>query len=85
MLKGIGAEPAAAAGYARASQTALRARLAAVTVEGGFLGATTALTGLLLVVVAWVAGRLALAGTISIGELVAAVGLAQFLIEPLER
>ena len=35
--------------------------------------------------VAWVAGRLALAGTISIGELVAAVGLAQFLIEPLER
>ena len=84
VLKGIGAEPAAAAGYARASQTALRARLAAVTVEGGFLGATTALTGLLLVVVAWVAGRLALAGTISIGELVAAVGLAQFLIEPLE-
>ena len=84
VLKGIGAEPAAAAGYARASQTALRARLAAVTVEGGFLSATTALTGLLLVVVAWVAGRLALAGTISIGELVAAVGLAQFLIEPLE-
>ena len=84
VLKGIGAEPAAAAGYARSSQTALRARLAAVTVEGGFLGVTTALTGLLLVVVAWVAGRLALAGTISIGELVAAMGLAQFLIEPLE-
>ena len=35
--------------------------------------------------VAWLSGRLALAGTISIGELVAAVGLAQFLIEPLER
>ena len=33
-------------------------------------------------VVAWIGGRLALAGTISIGELVAAVGLAQFLIEP---
>jgi putative ABC transport system ATP-binding protein len=77
--KGIGAEPAAASSYAQSSQTALRARLAAVTVEGGFLGVTTALTGLLLVVVAWVAGRLALAGTISIGELVAAVGLAQFL------
>ena len=85
VLKGIGAEPAAAAGYARASQVALRARLAAVTAEGGFLGVTTALTGLLLVVVGWIAGRLALAGTISIGELVAAVGLAQFLIEPLER
>jgi putative ABC transport system ATP-binding protein len=84
VLKGIGAEPAAAAGYARTSQTALRARLTAATAEGGFLSATTALTGLLLVVVAWVAGRLALAGTISIGELVAAVGLAQFLLEPLE-
>ena len=50
----------------------------------GASSVTTALTGLLLVVVAWMAGRLALAGTISIGELVAAVGLAQFLFEPLE-
>ena len=85
VVKGIGAERAASTAYAKASQTALRARLAAVNVEAGYLGATTALSGLLLVVVAWVSGRLALAGTITIGELVAAVGLAQFLIEPLER
>jgi putative ABC transport system ATP-binding protein len=56
--KGIGARPAAAASDARSSQTALRARLAAVTVEGGFLGVTTARIGLLLMVVAWVTGRL---------------------------
>ena len=74
VVKGIGAEPAAGVAYARASQTALRARLAAVTTEGGYLSATTALTGLFLVVVAWLGGRLALAGTISIGELVAASG-----------
>ena len=85
VVKGIGAEAAAATAYARASQTALRARLAAVTAEGGHRGATTALTGLFLVVVAWLGGRLALSGAISIGELVAAVGLAQFLLEPMER
>jgi putative ABC transport system ATP-binding protein len=54
-------------------------------VEGGYLGATNVITGLFLVVVAWVGGRLALDGAISIGELVAGVGLAQFLIGPLER
>jgi putative ABC transport system ATP-binding protein len=85
VVKGIGAEQAAGSAYAWASQVALRARLAAVTAEGGYRTATTALTGLFLVVVAWVSGRLALSGTITIGELVAAVGLAQFLIEPLER
>ena len=84
VVKGIGAEPAAGAAYARSSQHALRARLAAVTAEGGYLSATTALTGLFLVVVAWIGGRLALSGAISIGELVAAVGLAQFLLEPME-
>ena len=85
VVKGIGAEAAAGAAYARASQTALRARLVAATAEGGHRTGTTALTGLFLVVVAWLSGRLALSGAISIGELVAAVGLAQFLLEPMER
>lgn len=43
-----------------------------------------AANGLFLALVALVGGRLAAAGEISIGELVAAVGLAQFLITPLE-
>jgi putative ABC transport system ATP-binding protein len=85
VIKGIGAERAAAESYRTASRTALRARLAAADLTGGYLGATNAITGLFLVVVAWVGGRLALEGTISIGELVAGVGLAQFLLGPLER
>jgi putative ABC transport system ATP-binding protein len=85
VIKGIGAERAAAESYRGASRTALRARLAAANFTGGYLGATNVITGLFLVVVAWVGGRLALEGTISIGELVAGVGLAQFLIGPLER
>jgi putative ABC transport system ATP-binding protein len=84
VIKGIGAERAAAESYRRASRSALRARLAAVRLEGGYLGATNVVTGLFVVVVAWVGGRLALQGSISVGELVAAVGLAQFLIGPLE-
>ncbi|MHA6625991.1 ABC transporter ATP-binding protein [Pseudonocardia sichuanensis] len=85
VIKGIGAERAAAQTYRRASRAALAARLHAARLEGGYLGATNVITGLFLVVVAWVGGRLALEGAISIGELVAGVGLAQFLIGPLER
>jgi putative ABC transport system ATP-binding protein len=85
VIKGIGGERAAAESYRAASRAALSARLAAVRLEGAYLGATNVITGLFLVVVAWVGGRLALEGAISIGELVAGVGLAQFLIGPLER
>jgi putative ABC transport system ATP-binding protein len=85
VIKGIGAEAAAGESYRAASRAALRDRLAAANLNGGYLGATNVITGLFLVVVAWVGGRLALDGTISIGELVAGVGLAQFLIGPLER
>ena len=85
VLKGIGAERAAADRYRTLSQAALGARLHAARLEGGYYAGTGVLTGIFLVVVAWVGGRLALAGTISVGELVAALGLAQFLVEPLER
>ena len=63
VLKGIGAEPAAGSGV-RAGQPD-RAAGPAGRGDGpraATSGATTALTGLLLVVVAWVGGRLALAG-----------------------
>jgi putative ABC transport system ATP-binding protein len=85
VVKGIGAERAAANAYRRASRAALRARLSTVRLEGGYDGATAAISGLFLVVVVWFGGRLALAGTITVGDLVAAVGLAQFLIGPLEQ
>ncbi|MHA6781348.1 ABC transporter transmembrane domain-containing protein [Pseudonocardia saturnea] len=85
VLKGIGAEDAAGETYRRASRAALAARLTAVRFEGGYTAATGVVTGVFLVVVAWVGGRLALDGVISVGELVAGVGLAQFLIGPLEN
>lgn len=85
VIKGIGAEEAAGENYRRASRRALAARLAAVRFEGGYTAATGVITGMFLVVVAWVGGRLALDGVITVGELVAAVGLAQFLIGPLEN
>jgi putative ABC transport system ATP-binding protein len=85
VIKGIGAERAAGETYRAASRSALRARLAAAHLHGAYLGATNVITGVFLVAVAWVGGRLALDGAISIGELVAGVGLAQFLIGPLER
>ncbi|GAA1280563.1 ABC transporter ATP-binding protein [Pseudonocardia aurantiaca] len=85
VLKGIGAERAAAESYRRASRSALHARLASARLEAGYLGATSIVTGFLLVVVAWVGGRLALEGAISVGELVAGAGLAIFLIGPLEQ
>ena len=84
VIKGIGAEAAAGESYRRASRSALAARLAAVRFVGVYTGATGIVTGSLLVVVAWVGGRLALDGAITVGELVAAVGLAQVLLGPLE-
>lgn len=82
-LKGIGGEDVAVRRYRTASA---RARDASVRMAGswGFLnGLTTTLSGVLLAVVALLAGERALAGEISIGELVAIVGLAQFLAEPI--
>jgi putative ABC transport system ATP-binding protein len=45
-------------------------------------GLTTAVNGLFLATIAGFAGWLALRGTLSVGELVAVVGLAQFIAEP---
>ncbi|MGH8934603.1 MAG: ABC transporter ATP-binding protein [Egibacteraceae bacterium] len=82
VLKGIGAESAAAARYRQASQASLANTLRAVRFKAGYDGLNVALTGVILAAVAWVGGRLAAQGAISIGELVAAVGLTQFLVGP---
>jgi len=81
-LRGIGAMDAAAATYRTASTTALRASLRAATTNGVYQGITVAASGLFLAAVAGFAGWLALDGTISIGELITVVGLAQFVAEP---
>jgi putative ABC transport system ATP-binding protein len=84
VLKGIGAEPAAVRHYVGTSRQALAATLRATGAQAWYQGAVLAANGLFLALVALVGGRLAAAGEISIGGLVAAVGLAQFLITPLE-
>ncbi|MFK0251901.1 ABC transporter ATP-binding protein [Amycolatopsis azurea] len=82
VLKGIGAEPAAVARYRDTSQNSLKATLRAARAKAWHDGAVLALTGVFIAIVALVGGNLASSGSISVGDLVAAVGLAQFLLTP---
>ncbi|MDP8968956.1 MAG: ABC transporter ATP-binding protein/permease, partial [Actinomycetota bacterium] len=52
--------------------------------QAWYKGAVLAANGVFLALVALVGGRLAVQGDITVGELVAAVGLAQYLIGPLK-
>ncbi|WP_216205107.1 ABC transporter ATP-binding protein [Amycolatopsis aidingensis] len=84
VLKGIGAEAAAVDRYRRTSRTSLAATLRAARAQAWHDGAILALTGVFIALVALVGGHLAIEGAISIGGLVAAVGLAQFLLTPFQ-
>jgi putative ABC transport system ATP-binding protein len=84
VLKGIRASRAAAAGYTRISQDAARASLRSVSSEALLSVAGTALAGIYLTLIAVVGGWLALSGHLGIGELVSALGLAQFIIGPMQ-
>jgi putative ABC transport system ATP-binding protein len=82
VLKGIGAEAAAVTRYRRTSRDSLAATVRAASAQAWHNGALLALTGIFIAVVALVGGNLAANGDISVGDLVAAVGLAQFLQTP---
>ena len=84
VLKGLGAEQAAALRYRRASQKSLGATLRAASAEALANTMGMAAHGIFLALVALIAGRMAAGGTITIGEFVAVVALTQFLIAPLE-
>ncbi|GHH94045.1 multidrug ABC transporter ATP-binding protein [Streptomyces capillispiralis] len=84
VLKGMGAESAAVSRYRRTSQDSLAAALRAARSRAGHEGAVLALTGVFIAVIAMVGAYLAMRGSISVGELVAAVGLAQFLLGPFQ-
>jgi putative ABC transport system ATP-binding protein len=83
VLKGIGAERAGTVRYRRISQESLGATLGAARAEAGYSAAVIAVNGAFLALVALVGGRLAAAGSITVGQLVSAVALAQFLLGPL--
>lgn len=84
VLKGIGGERVAGQRYRRLSRRAQLAGISSNSSVGVLTGLTGLLAGLFLAVVALVAGHKAVRGEITIGELVAVVGLTQFLAEPLQ-
>ncbi len=83
VLRGLGAAPAAAHRYRQASRDSLAATVRAARARAWHDGVLLAATGLLVAAVGLVGGRLAAQGEITVGQLVAAVGLALFLLGPL--
>lgn len=83
VLKGFGGERAASARYRIVSRRARDATVRAATADGAYEGATVLLAMGFLALVSLVAGWYAADGRIGVGQLVAAVGLAQFLLGPL--
>jgi putative ABC transport system ATP-binding protein len=83
ILKGIGAEDAAIARYRETSRRSLAATLRAAGAGAAYEGSVQALSRAFLAVVAFFGAWLALRGELTVGQLVAAVGLAQFLLGPL--
>ncbi|WP_205844032.1 ABC transporter transmembrane domain-containing protein [Nakamurella deserti] len=85
VLKGVGGEAPALARYRAASRRSLAATLRAAHAESIVVGATITLTASFLAAVALVGGRFAAERRIDVGQLIAAVGLAQFLIGPFNQ
>jgi putative ABC transport system ATP-binding protein len=82
-LHGFGGNYAAFLAYRRVSTEAKRQSITVARVNGVYAGTALALNSLLAAAVTLTAGWLAFDGQISVGQLVTAVGLAQFLMEPL--
>ena len=82
VLRGIGGEEVFSRRYAAASQEVREAGVAAARVQSTLDAAEVALTGVFVVAVTWLGARLALAGRISVGELIAFYGYAAFLLLP---
>jgi putative ABC transport system ATP-binding protein len=82
-LKGVGAEDVASSRYRVHSEAARDASIRTAQSVGYMYGLTAVLSGMFLALVAYLAGSRAVDGDISIGELIAIVGLTQFLAEPI--
>ncbi|WP_405452410.1 ABC transporter ATP-binding protein [Streptomyces erythrochromogenes] len=83
-LHGFGGNHAAFGSYRKVSTEAKRQAVTVAGVNGAYAGTAMALNSALAVAVTLTAGWLAFDGRITIGELVMAVGLAQFIMEPLK-
>ncbi|MFD7868627.1 ABC transporter transmembrane domain-containing protein, partial [Streptomyces sp. NPDC059783] len=83
-LHGFGGNHAAYVSYREVSTEAKRQAITVARVNGAYAGVALALNAALAAAVTLTAGRLAFEGRITIGELVMAVGLAQFIMDPLK-
>ncbi|MFF5367215.1 ABC transporter ATP-binding protein [Streptomyces sp. NPDC013187] len=83
-LHGFGGNHAAFRSYRKVSTEAKHQAITVAKVNGAYAGTALALNAVLAGAVTLTAGWLAFEGRITIGELVMAVGLAQFIMEPLK-
>ncbi|GHB54204.1 ABC transporter [Streptomyces viridiviolaceus] len=83
-LHGFGGNHAAFRSYRKVSTEAKLQAITVAKVNGAYAGTALALNAVLAGAVTLMAGWLAFNSRISIGELVMAVGLAQFIMEPLK-
>lgn len=82
-LRGIGAEKQAVRRYRELSRDATTARIRTASSFGYLFGASSLVGGLFLALIAGLAGTEVANGQLSIGELIAMVGVVQFLAEPI--
>ncbi len=82
-VKGLGIEDAVKARYRAGTAGVRHAAMRVARLSAGWDGLRVAVPGLFLAAIAWLGGRLALEGRISPGELVAFLGYATFLVEPI--
>ncbi|MGW0802465.1 ABC transporter transmembrane domain-containing protein [Nonomuraea sp. NPDC002799] len=83
-LHGFGGNHAGFLSYRKVSSEAKDQAITVAKVNGAYAGAALALNTILATAVTLTAGWLAFNGRITIGQLVMAVGLAQFIMEPLK-
>lgn len=83
VLKGIGAEAAAADRYRSVSRSSVGAALRAARAKAGYDGLGEVLSDVVLAGIALTAAIMALNGHLQVGELVTVVGLAQFIRGPM--
>jgi ABC-type multidrug transport system fused ATPase/permease subunit len=82
ILRGIGGEPRFTRRFAETSQRVRQAGVAAGRIDSWLSGIEVLLPGLVTVLVTWLGARLALTGSITVGELVAIYGVSAFLVLP---
>lgn len=83
VLKGIGGERVAVDRYRATSQRSLAASLAAARARAWHVNVTALVTGLFMVTIAALGAWFALRGELSVGGLIAVIGLAGIVLDPL--